>query len=84
VTTTDAASVLRNRNFLLFLAARFCSAMASMMFSVAVGWQVHALTGSAFALGMVGVAQFLPAFFLTLRSPAAFYLSQGAGRIIIV
>ena len=44
-----AASVLRNRNVFLFLAARFCSAMAGMMFSVAVGWQVYALTGSAFA-----------------------------------
>jgi MFS family permease len=40
--------------------------MAVMMFSVAVGWQVYALTGSAFALGMVGLAQFLPAFLLTL------------------
>ena len=62
----DAESVLRNRNVFLFLAARFCSAMAHMMFGVAVGWQVYALTGSAFALGMVGLAQFLPAFLLTL------------------
>jgi MFS family permease len=64
--TDDAASVLRNRNVLLFMVARFCSAMAVMMFSVAVGWQVYALTHSAFALGMVGLAQFLPAFLLTL------------------
>jgi Bacterial protein of unknown function (DUF894). len=64
--TADAASVLRNRNVVLFMAARFCSAMALMMFSVAVGWQVYALTHSAFALGMVGLAQFLPAFLLTL------------------
>ncbi len=48
------------------MAARFCSAMARMMVSVAVGWQVYALTHSAFALGMVGLAQFLPAFLLTL------------------
>ena len=40
--------------------------MAVTMFSVAVGWQVYALTGSAFALGMVGLAQFLPAFLLSL------------------
>src|SRR5450759_3261743 len=61
-----AASALSNRNLSLFLAARFCSAMAVTMFSVAVGWQVYALTGSAFALGMVGLAQFLPAFLLSL------------------
>jgi len=60
------SAVLHNRNVYLFLAARFCSAMALMMFSVAVGWQVYALTGSAFALGMVGLAQFLPAFLLSL------------------
>ena len=63
---TEAVSVLRNRNLTLFLAARFCSAIAVMMFSVAVGWQVYALTHSPFALGMVGLVQFLPAFFLTL------------------
>jgi MFS family permease len=36
------------------------------MLSVAVGWQVYALTGSAFFLGLVGLAQFLPMFVLTL------------------
>ena len=66
MTTTAATSIFRNRNVSLFLAARFSSAMAVMMFSVAVGWQVYALTHSAFALGMVGLAQFLPAFLLTL------------------
>ena len=66
MTIPDAASALENRNLLLFMAARFCSAMATMMFSVAVGWQVYELTHSAFALGMVGLAQFLPAFLLTL------------------
>ncbi len=63
---TRPESVLRNRNVFRFMAARFCSAMAMMMIGVAVGWQVYALTGSAFALGMVGLAQFLPAFLLTL------------------
>jgi MFS family permease len=36
------------------------------MLSVAVGWQVYALTGSALYLGLVGLAQFLPMFILTL------------------
>jgi hypothetical protein len=62
----SAISPLRNRNLFLFLCARFCSAMAIMMLSVAVGWQVYGLTHSAFALGMVGLAQFLPAFLLSL------------------
>lgn len=37
-----------------------------MMVSVAVGWQVYALTQSALALGLVGLAQFVPAFLFTL------------------
>jgi MFS family permease len=36
------------------------------MLGVAVGWQIYDLTGSALYLGLVGLAQFLPMFFLTL------------------
>jgi MFS family permease len=36
------------------------------MLTVAVGWQVYALTGSAFDLGLVGLVQFLPAVLLLL------------------
>ncbi|SDV46418.1 Transmembrane secretion effector [Chitinasiproducens palmae] len=36
------------------------------MLSVAVGWQIYHLTGSAYALGLVGLAQFLPMVCLTL------------------
>jgi MFS family permease len=40
--------------------------MAFQMLGVAVGWQIYALTGSAMYLGLVGLAQFLPMFLLTL------------------
>jgi MFS family permease len=40
--------------------------MAYQMLTVAVGWQVYALTGSALYLGLVGLVQFLPAFALVL------------------
>jgi MFS family permease len=36
------------------------------MLSVAVGWQIYTLTGSALALGLVGLAQFLPSIALVL------------------
>ncbi len=36
------------------------------MLGVAVGWQVYDLTHSAFALGMVGLVQFVPALLLAL------------------
>jgi MFS family permease len=61
-----ALRLSENRNLLLFLIARFCSAIAVVMFAVGVGWQLYMLTGSPFALGMAGLAQFLPHFLLTL------------------
>ena len=36
------------------------------MLTVAVGWQIYALTGSALDLGLVGLVQFLPAVALVL------------------
>lgn len=42
------------------------SSVAFQMMSVAIGWQVYSITHSAYALGFVGLAQFLPMFLLTL------------------
>ncbi|HEV2678630.1 MAG TPA: MFS transporter [Aliidongia sp.] len=58
------ASVLRHRAFALFWASRVFSTIAFQMQAVAIGWQVYGLTGSAFALGLVGLAQFVPALAL--------------------
>ncbi|HUI72005.1 MAG TPA: MFS transporter, partial [Spirochaetia bacterium] len=55
-----------NHDFLAFLSARALASVSSLMLGVAVGWHVYDLTGSAFALGMVGLAQFLPALVLAL------------------
>jgi len=40
------------------------STVAFQMQAVAIGWQVYGLTGSAFALGLVGLAQFVPGLML--------------------
>jgi MFS family permease len=62
----DGFSLFRNRDFRAFLAARALASLSSLMLTVAVGWHVYDLTRSAFALGMVGLAQFLPALLLAL------------------
>lgn len=49
-----------------FWFVRICSTLSFQMVAVAVGWQVYALTHSTFALGMVGLVQFLPMLILTL------------------
>jgi len=59
-------SLLSQRAFALFWWARICSSLAFQMQSVAIGWRVYALTGSAFDLGLIGLAQFLPIALLTL------------------
>lgn len=52
--------VLRLRDFRLYLGVRFMSSVAMQMQSVAVGWQIYAITGDPLSLGLVGLAQFLP------------------------
>lgn len=59
-------SILRHRPFAFFWLARGFTSIAFQIQGVAVGWQVYALTGSPFYLGLVGLAQFLPMFLLTL------------------
>jgi MFS family permease len=56
----SAGALLTHRSFLLFLLSRSLSRFSSLIAIVAFGWQVYDLTGSAFALGMMGLAGFLP------------------------
>ncbi len=59
-----AGALLKHRSFVLFLLSRSLSRFASLIGAVAFGWQVYDLTGSAFALGMLGLVGFLPAALL--------------------
>jgi MFS family permease len=52
--------LLRHRPFLLYFVGRGFSRFATQMAAVALGWQVYAMTGSAFHLGLIGLAQFVP------------------------
>src|ERR1700742_280131 len=58
--------VFRVRSYALFWIARVFSALSYQMLGVAFGWQIYALTHSTLALGMVGLAQFLPLLLLVL------------------
>jgi MFS family permease len=53
-------SLLGHRPFRLYFWARAFSEFSYQIAAVAVGWQIYALTGSAFYLGMVGLVQFIP------------------------
>ncbi len=57
---------LRDTHFPRFVWSQTYDLLAYNMLTVAVGWQVYDLTRSALTLGLVGLAQFLPQFLLTL------------------
>jgi MFS family permease len=59
-------SVLKYRDYRLFLLARLLVTAAIQIQSVAVGYQVYELTSDPLQLGFVGLAQFLPMLALIL------------------
>lgn len=63
---TNGFSVLKHRNFRLYLLARVLGTIGVQMQSVAIGWQVYATTGNVFDLGLIGLAQFAPFLLLIL------------------
>ena len=75
-------AVLKNRDFTLYLCARFCSSIAAQMIIMAVGWQVYHLTGRVLDLGLIGLSQFLP--FLLLVLFAGHVADQFDRRLIIL
>lgn len=59
-------SVLSHTPFLLFWLGRIISVLAYQMTMIALAWQLYNMTDSAFALGLVGLAQFFPLVLFTL------------------
>ncbi|MGA9853244.1 MAG: MFS transporter [Gammaproteobacteria bacterium] len=67
VTSANAdVSLLRHRPFRQYWCARVAAGFAYQMLSVAVGWQIYALTHRTLDLGLIGLAQFLPSLLLML------------------
>jgi len=64
----EKPAVLRRRPFALFWAARTLSASASQIQTVAAGWYLYSLTGSALDLGFLGLAEFAPALLLAFAA----------------
>ena len=64
--TATSEKLWGHRPFVFFWFTRVATIIGYQMLTVAVGWQVYALTGSAFDLGLIGLVQFLPAVMLLL------------------
>jgi MFS family permease len=74
--------LLRHRAFVAFWLARIASSFGFQMLSVAVGWQIYAITGRAFDLGLIGLVQFVPSVLLAL--PAGHAADQFERRRIVL
>ena len=59
-TVSTARGIFSNRDYDIFLGARFVSSMATQMQSVAVGWQIFSVTHRSLDLGLVGLGAVLP------------------------
>jgi MFS family permease len=64
----DPYAILRNRDFVWYLMARFIASLGQQMLTVAVGWELYERTRSALALGLVGLTQMIPMVLCTLPS----------------
>jgi MFS family permease len=60
------STVYRARDIPAFVGSGFLSTIASLVQSVAIGWQVYDMERTPLALGLVGLCQFVPLFALTL------------------
>jgi hypothetical protein len=62
----DPLAPFRSRDYRFFLPMAFLAAMIERSQRVAIGWDVYERTGSALALGALGLVQFLPVLALFL------------------
>ena len=72
-TLDDSHSLLSRRPYTLFLAGRFLGSLGTTSQAVVLAWEVYelarktmSLEAAALVVGMIGLAQFLPLFALTL------------------
>ena len=80
--SSNPYGVLRNTNFVRYLLGRFVANSGQQMFAMAVGWEIYERTGSAMALGLVGLTQVIPMFLFTL--PAGHIADNHSRKQIIM
>jgi MFS family permease len=77
----DPYAALRLRDYRLLLAGSVCAAVGTAIQAVAVGWELYARTQDAGALGLVGLAQFLPVLLLSL--PAGHAADRFSRKVLL-
>jgi MFS family permease len=75
-------AALRFRDFRLLFIGTFIASVGEQMVNVAIGWELYERTGSALALGAVGLVQVIPVILLSL--PAGYLADRLNRRRIVV
>lgn len=78
----NSYAFLWKRDLRLYLVGRLVAALGQQMFAMAVGWELYERTGSALALGLVGLTQMVPMLLFTL--PAGHVADNYSRKRIIV
>jgi MFS family permease len=63
---TGSLAPLYEPEYRLFVIARFCYTMALRMVTTVVAYQLFQLTKNSFSIGLLGLSEFVPVFFLAL------------------
>lgn len=75
----DILGIPEYRNFIL---ARFFYIMALRMVTTIVGWRIYEITHNPFAIGLIGLSEFIPAFCLAL--PAGHVIDKSDKRALLL
>jgi MFS family permease len=77
-----ALNVLRIPEYRRFILARFFYIMALRTVTTTIGWRIYEITHNPFAIGLVGLSEFLPAFCLALY--AGHVIDKSDKRILLL
>lgn len=75
-------AAFRSSGYRFFLAGNFLSVTGRQMLSVTIGWEIYRRTGSAFALGLIGLAGALPV--IALAIPAGHVADRFSRRAVVI
>lgn len=78
----DVYAAVRLPGFRLLITSNFLTSLAQAMLSVLIGWELYVRTGSALALGLVGLVQIVPNLVIAL--PAGQYVDRHDQKRIAV
>lgn len=79
---TSRYGAFSEKNFTIYAIGNLLAMLGKQMLVVAIGWEIYEKTHSAMALGMVGLAQFLPVMLLTL--PAGHVVDHYNRRKVLI